>query len=72
MKAVKANALDLGALQLNVEVAANNLLLTQRAKQKADADYARAVDLKEQCDITLNAGIAQLKASTKVPNLYAA
>lgn len=71
-KTVKKGSVDLGAMQLNVEMAANNLRLAQRAKQKADTDYARAVDLKEQCDISLNAGMAQLKAATKVANLYAA
>lgn len=71
MSKKQSAAIDLGALQANLTVATSQLKATQRAKLRADAAYEEAVKAHEQARITLNSGVATLKSSTVVPNLYA-
>lgn len=68
----KESAISLAVLQSNLEKAASCLRTAQKEKAKADLAFAIALEAKEVADVEFNAGAAQLKAATKVANIYAA
>jgi hypothetical protein len=71
MKKLAVTIIDLGTLQLNLESATRQLKAAQRAKLRADQEHERALEAHERARVCLNAGIATLKSSTVVSNLYA-
>lgn len=62
----KKVALDMGALQSNLEAAAKNLKTAQAAQVKANDVAERAEAEYEAAKKALAAGVAQIMAATKV------
>lgn len=67
----KQSAISMAVLQSNLEAAATKLRDAQQEKAKADFIFAIALEAKEVADVEFNAGMQQLKAATKVANMYA-
>lgn len=66
MKNTKKVALDMGALQSNLEAAAKNLKAAQAIQTKANDAAERAEQDYEAAKKALAAGVAQIMAATKV------
>lgn len=62
----KKVALDMGALQSNLEAAAKNLKAAQATQAKANDAAERAEQDYEAAKKALAAGVAQIMAATKV------
>ena len=67
-----APALLLGTLQEELVASTKNLCAAQRAKIKADENFASACENHEKAKIALNTGVTAVKNAAVVPNLYAA
>ena len=71
MSKPRTPSVDLGQSQLNLQAATNNLRLAQRAKEKADSDYVRALELHERTKREFNAALTVVQTASRVPDPYA-
>lgn len=67
----KPKSIDLSVLQTSAEDAAKRLRAAQKAFTKAAEEHAAAIDANERARIALNQGVAALKASIAVSDIYA-
>jgi len=70
-KSPNSPTVNLGQLQLDLEMSTNNLKLAERAKLRADQAYEEALALHDKQRVAFNGAFQTVKASTVVTNLYA-
>ena len=70
-KKVKAEAIDLGELQSNIQNSSRKLKAAQTAFQRASDALLSAQEDHKQATIALNQGMATLKAQTYVQDILA-